>query len=71
MACRLLTRSDGSVVQQAITPVSLCTEEHFLSLKQRIAKKVRDGEGQVECCYSNGCNSDLSTAARSLQVEIF
>ena len=28
---------------------------------------VRDGHGKVECCYSNGCNSDLSTATRSLQ----
>ena len=36
VACRLLTRADGSVVQQTITPVSLCTEEHFTSLKQRI-----------------------------------
>ena len=28
---------------------------------------VRDGQGKVECCYSNGCNSDLTTATRSLQ----
>ena len=28
---------------------------------------VRDGDGKVECCYSNGCNSDLTTATQSLQ----
>ena len=38
VACRILTRGDGSVVQQTITPVSLCTEDHFLSLKQRIGE---------------------------------
>ena len=27
---------------------------------------VRDGQGRVECCYSNGCNSDLTTATQSL-----
>ena len=42
VACRILTRSDGSVVQQAITPISLCTEDHFLSLKQRIGLSQRD-----------------------------
>ena len=37
------------------------------SLRQRIAKTLRDGNGQVKCCYSNGCNSDLETVNRSLQ----
>ena len=67
VACRLLTLGDGTVVQQAVTPVSLCSEEHFNTLRQRIAKTLRDGQGQVKCCYSNGCNSDMESVSRSLQ----
>ena len=67
VACRLLTLGDGTVVQQAVTPVSLCSQNHFLALRQRIAKTLRDGNGQVKCCYSNGCNSDMETVNRSLQ----
>jgi len=67
-ACRLLALSNGTVVQQGVSPVSLCKETHFNVLKRRISKKFRDGEAEAICCYSNGCNLNMNLAQESLEI---
>ena len=47
--------------------MNLCGQVHYAALKRGIAKRFRDGEGEVTCCYSNGCNLDLELARQSLQ----
>ena len=51
-----------------MSPVTLCAENHYATLKRGIAKRFRDGEGEVTCCFSNGCNLNLELARQSLQI---
>ena len=51
-----------------MSPESLCSQKHYAALKRGIAKRFRDGKGEVTCCYSNGCNLSLELARQSLQI---
>ena len=53
---------------QTVSPVSLCGANHYAALKRGIARKFRDGEGEVTCCFSNGCNLNLELAKESLEI---
>ena len=48
--------------------MSLCGETHYAALKRGIARRFRDGEGEVTCCFSNGCNLNLELARQSLEI---
>ena len=38
-ACRVMALSDGTVVQQVVSPVELCQPAHLASLKRAVAKE--------------------------------
>ena len=61
-ACRLLALSDGTVVQQDVTPVELCQDKHVDNLRRVVAKKFGDGRGTVTAqVTSTGCLKKHST----------
>ena len=51
-----------------MSPETLCSQKHYATLKRGIAKRFRDGEGEVTCCFSNGCNLNMELARQSLQI---
>ena len=64
-ACRLLALSDGTVVQQDVSPLELCLDHHITSLKRMIARKFGDGQASVICCFTDSCNESLEKASLS------
>ena len=46
----------------------MCGVKHYAALKRGIARRFRDGEGDVTCCFSNGCNLNLELARQSLEI---
>ncbi|XP_023322311.1 uncharacterized protein LOC111696802 isoform X2 [Eurytemora carolleeae] len=68
-ACRVLALSDGTMIQQIVSPESLCSESNFKTLKIRVAKQFHDGEADAMCCFTDGCNSSPRVARQSLETK--